>query len=275
MGVTVFCRTTLNHPTAVPSEQPAATEVEILDGRAEHLPGWPVCGFELMDHVPAVGDWDDEDEIAAVHHPEMEALARQLTGCDHALVSGHIKRSPAEAARHRDLGPIRFVHSDFGARHDEIILGSLRDAFRDDKAVDLARRGLTAELVAGVRRVVVLQFWRNLGPPKMDLPLALCDARTVRVDDARPFTVRDYAGAGGGAFEALAVMAPSEPGRHRWYAFPELHVDETIAFRTYDTELVRAGQTWFTPHTAFRDPDVPLGEPARSSIELRASCLFV
>jgi hypothetical protein len=47
-----------------------------------------------------------------------------------------------------------------------------------------------------------------------------------------------------------------------------------VAFRTYDTELVERGETWFTPHSAFRDPDVGIGRPARSSIELRAICLY-
>jgi hypothetical protein len=102
----------------------------------------------------------------------------------------------------------------------------------------------------------------------------LCDARSIGCDETRVFVVTDYAGAGGGAFEALAVRAPDPPDRHRWYTFPEMTADEVIAFRTYDTDLVRRGATYFTPHSAFRDPDVPLGAPARSSIELRATCLF-
>jgi hypothetical protein len=55
---------------------------------------------------------------------------------------------------------------------------------------------------------------------------------------------------------------------------PELTVDEVVAFRTYDTELVAAGETWFTPHSAFPDPAVAPGQPARFSIELRVMCLF-
>jgi hypothetical protein len=47
-----------------------------------------------------------------------------------------------------------------------------------------------------------------------------------------------------------------------------------VAFRTYDTDLVASGGTYFTPHAAFRDPAVPAGSPARSSIELRAVCLY-
>jgi hypothetical protein len=85
--------------------------------------------------------------------------------------------------------------------------------------------------------------------------------------------VSDYAGSGID-FEALAVLGPIEPSPYRWYAFPELRTDEVVVFRTYDTELVERGETWFTPHSAFRDPDVQLGRPARSSIELRAICLY-
>ena len=112
------------------------------------------------------------------------------------------------------------------------------------------------------------RVYRSFGVPRILLANEL-----VRADEARPFVVTDYAGAGG-RFEALAVSAPAEPDRHRWYAFPEMTADETIVFRTYDTDIVRAGGTFFTPHTAFRDPEVVVGEPARSSIELRATCLF-
>jgi hypothetical protein len=107
----------------------------------------------------------------------------------------------------------------------------------------------------------------------MDFPLAFCDARSVTPDDVRPIPVTDYAGSGID-FEALAVLAPTEPSQYRWYAFPELRPDEVVAFRTYDTELVECGESWFTPHSAFRDPDVEVGRPARSSIELRAICLY-
>ena len=91
--------------------------------------------------------------------------------------------------------------------------------------------------------------------------------------DTRPIPVTDYAGSGVD-FEALAVLGPVEASPYRWYAFPELQVDEVVAFRTYDTDRVRRGESWFTPHSAFRDPEVEIGNPARSSIELRAICLF-
>jgi hypothetical protein len=268
-----FCRAALNYvsfgstPTVVPRE------VEIRDGRAASLPGWEACGFELIDHASSVRDWSDDDEVAAVHHAEVEVLAEAMTGCDHALVSGHIKRSPERARQHPDLAPITFVHSDFAPSYLDLVRGSYREQTNEGGQAALARHGLTAGDVERASRIVILQLWRNLGAAKMDHPIAFCDARTVRPDDARAFPVSDYAGSGFD-FEALGVCAPEEPGRHHWYAFPELRPEEAVAFRTFDTDLVQAGRTFFTPHSAFRDPEVPVGKPARESIELRATCIY-
>ena len=249
------------------------TDVTIEDGRRARLPGWTACGFERLDHRASVADWADDAVIEAVHYPEMEALAAELTDCDHALVSGHIKRNVDEAARHGDLAPITFVHSDFADSYG----AQIRDRYRDGDAgfrASLVRAGIEAEVVSAARRIVILQFWRNVGPRKMDLPLAFCDCRTVGKDQVQAIPVKNYAG-GGFDFEALGVMKPADPADHAWYAFDELGVDEVIAFRTYDSDRLGTDLPYWTPHSAFRDPDVALGRPSRSSIELRATCVYV
>lgn len=268
----VFCRATLNFAARSGEFVAEPTELDILDGRSADLPGWESCGFELRSHPTAASSWDD-DELTAVLHQEMEELARQMTGCDVALVSNHIKRGPEHAAQHQDLAPIAFVHSDFAAGYDDLVRRSFRQSDREGAQRALERNGVTAADVAASKRLVILQFWRNTGPAKMDFPLAFCDARTVTPADTRPIPVTDYAGSGVD-FEALAVLGPTDASPYRWYSFPELQPDETVAFRTYDTELVARGETWFTPHSAFRDPEVEIGRPARSSIELRAICLY-
>jgi hypothetical protein len=225
-----------------------------------------------VSHIAATPSWDDDD-LAAVHHQEMEELARRMTGCDVALVSNHIKRGPEHAQQHEDLAPITFVHSDFAAGYGDLVRRSYEQPDREGSMRALERNGVTAADVADASRLVILQFWRNLGPAKMDFPLGFCDARTVSPSDTRPIPVTDYAGSGVD-FEALAVLGPNEASPYRWYAFPEMKPDEVIAFRTYDTDLVERAETWFTPHSAFRDPDVEIGRPARSSIELRAICLY-
>ena len=87
-----------------------------------------------------------------------------------------------------------------------------------------------------------------------------------------PFRYTGYV-AGADPFDAIAIMEPDDPSRHGWYAFPELSGNEVVAFRTYDTEMVPGGSTYFTPHSAFRDPDVEPGQPGRFSVELRVMCL--
>ena len=268
----VFCRATLNFASRSGEFTAEPTEVDILDGRTADLPGWEQCGFELVSHTTAAASWGDDD-LAAVHHQEMEELARRMTGCDVALVSNHIKRGPEHARQHEDLAPIAFVHSDFAAGYDDLVRRSYEQPERDGAMRALDRNGVTAADVAAAPRLVILQFWRNLGPAKMDFPLGFCDARTVTPADTRPIPVTDYAGSGVD-FDALAVLGPVEASPYRWYSFPELRADEVVAFRTYDTDRVARGETWFTPHSAFRDPDVEIGKPARSSIELRAICLF-
>jgi hypothetical protein len=269
----VFCRSTLNFAARSGEFVAEPTEIDILDGRTADLPGWAECGFELVAHPSAITTWSDDDDLATIHHREMEELAREMTGCDVALVSNHIKRGPEHAQRHEDLAPISFVHSDFAAGYDDLVRQSYVQPDREGTQRALERNGVTGAEVVGAARLVILQFWRNIGAPKMDFPLAFCDARTVAPSDGRPIPVSDYAGSGVD-FEALAVLAPTDTAPYRWYAFPELGRDEVVAFRTYDSELVEQGATWFTPHSAFRDPDVEVGRPARSSIELRAICLY-
>ncbi len=268
----VFCRATLNFASRGGALVAEPVEIDILDGRSADLPGWQECGFELVSHVTEASSWDDE-ELAAVHHREMEELARRMTGCDVALVSNHIKRGPEHAKLHEDLAPISFVHSDFAAGYDDLVRDSYLHPDREGTQRALERNEISGADVVAASRLVILQFWRNIGAAKMDFPLAFCDARTVAPTDGRPMPVNDYAGSGVD-FEAVAVLEPTDSSPYRWYAFPELRHHEVVAFRTYDTDLVERGETWFTPHSAFRDPQVEIGHPARSSIELRAICLY-
>ena len=276
--MTTFCRTAINYVPGAGSGSPAgrrrASEVEIFDGRQADLPGWQDCGFELVEARSGVEDWLDDEQVAQIHYPEVEELAKKMTGADAALVSNHIKRSPDTAKKHSQLSPITFAHSDFAAGHADIIRNSYRGE-RPLGAKALARNGITADAVETAPRIVILQFWRNLGPAKMDFPLAFCDIRTVTLDHARAFHVKNYAGTGA-TFDALGVSpAGDDEDPHRWYVFPEMEPTEAVAFRTYDTDRVRDGEIYFTPHTAVRDPEVEVGKPARFSVELRATCLYL
>src|SRR5262245_51642638 len=157
----IYCRARMNYArTAMEASEPP--DVTIFDGRRAALPNWQTCGFELMRHASALDDWHDDAAIRDVHYAEMAAFARTLTGCDHALVSGHIKRDPEQAAKHHDLGPIEFVHSDFAASYRDNMVEFYR-AGTDDAQRALANAGIDARDVARARRIAIVQFWRNIG----------------------------------------------------------------------------------------------------------------
>ena len=270
----VYCHAPINYlGRSGVGETVEPTTIAIIDGRRAALPGWQECGFELMRHASMLAGWDDDAAIERVHYPEISAFARTITGCDHALVSGHIKRDPEQAAKHPDLGPIEFVHSDFAASYGDRMRDFYRDG-TDESTRAQARAGISSDVVVKARRIAIVQFWRNIGPPKMDRPLAFCDARTVTVAELRTLPVHNYAG-GGFFFETLAVVAPRDPAAHHWYVFPEMERDEVVVFRTFDSERAARGETFWTPHSAFADPAVAPGRPSRRSIELRATCLFL
>ena len=248
-----------------------AVEVDIHDARNNSGLNWEAAGFELIQHESQVSDWTSEADISEHYYAEMEAKARELTGCDHALIGGHILRNPVEAAKHLDYAPIQFVHSDFTHSYGELI----KDRYLSSepfaqKALD--RAGVDASVVTSAKRILILQFWRNVGPEEMDLPLAFCDARSVPSEDLVSFHVPEY---GGDAvpFDTFGVSKPAVAGAHRWYVFPQLKVNEAVAFRTYDSERATTGAPFWTPHSAFPDPLVH-GPRARHSIEVRATCLF-
>src|SRR3954471_2291602 len=214
-----LCRTTINYVSRQsPAVRPVPVEVEIHDGRSAELGGWREAGFELVAHHSAVRDWTVDDEIAAVHYPEVEDLARRLTGSDCALVSDHVKRRAGDARGQREQAPVGLVHSDFAAGYDNIVRTSYRDV-HGRGAATLARSGLTSAQIEQAPRIVMLQFWRNVGPAKMDLPVCFCDNRTISSAEVRPFAYTGYV-AGGRSFDALSVLAPEGRCRHAWYTFP-------------------------------------------------------
>ena len=270
MSVSEICEADFHYyvPTAMEAKPFRQT---VRTGREFENPGWEVCGFELKNHTSKIADWSSETDIQSTHYQEISDFARQLTGCDFALVGGHILRNPEQAELHEDLAPIQFVHSDFAESYG----GLMREFYRSDAEearLGLEREEATPQDVANASRMLILQFWRNVGPSVMDLPIAFCDARTVGEKEILAAPVEDYAG-DGFDFETLAVLPPGD-GHHAWYTYPDMSIDEVVAFRTYDSDLIGSGKPFWTPHSAYRNPDVALGEPARYSIELRATCLW-
>ncbi|MDE5458837.1 hypothetical protein GWE18_40140 [Bradyrhizobium sp. CSA112] len=113
-------------------------------------------------------------------------------------------------------------------------------------------------------RLMLIQAWRALSPPPQDIPLAFCDATTVRDTD---IAIADYVS---DAQNKAATTTKNLVSRfnpdHRWYYFPDMVADELILFKGYDSD--DHYKLW-SPHSAFDDRRTYANAKARESVEAR------
>jgi len=227
--------------------------VAIADGRAiAPQPSLEVDGVELVRHETAVDDLFDGDAVRSAYYPEMERLVAAVTGAAHVLAFDHNVRSgPMAEAGERDAqAPVRFVHNDYT---EDSGPQRVRDLLESAEAEERLRH-----------RVAVINVWKPMRGPVLELPLAVCDARTIELDDFVPTDLRYRDRIG----EIYGMRWRAE---HRWIYFPRMRADEAMLLKCYDSDT---SGSRFTAHTAFDDPATPAGAPARESIEVRTLAFF-
>ena len=211
-------------------------------------------GFQLLQHASAVTDFADREEVARVHMREIEELVQAVTGADfvHVGAPGLLRFSErsGKAGTLNNSMPARFAHIDIS----------------DVTAAQFSGRGAGGRAFA---RSAHYNVWRAISSPPQDVPLALCDARSLAAADLiEADAVFDEAGKPEWSFEGLVV---AHNPAHRWYWYPDLAVNEAILFKTHDSDIARAHHV---PHVAFDMPDCPPGAPPRVSIEMRATAYW-
>jgi hypothetical protein len=211
-------------------------------------------GFQLVRHASAVRDWTNRAEVLALHPDEVATLIRDITGADLVQVTApgilRYSEKSGRAGSGDNSHPARFAHVDIS----------------DATAVEFALRGAGGR---GFARSAAYNLWRALSSAPQDVPLALCDARTVKSDDLiAADAIFDPPGAPEWSFEGW-VVAHSDA--HRWCWFPDLAINEAVLFKTHDSDPARAH---CVPHVAFDDPLAPADAPPRISIEMRATAYW-
>ncbi|WP_206245296.1 CmcJ/NvfI family oxidoreductase [Novosphingobium terrae] len=209
-------------------------------------------GFELTPHTSAIRDFGMISDVQDQHRAEITALITGLTQADLVVVTGQGVRRFAERSQLSgqldNSRPARFAHVDVSSR----------------TALDFSHRSAPADRPSP-RRSAHYNVWRATSGMPQDVPLALCDARSVSPDDLLPAqAIFDRDGVDLWSFEGL-VLAHSP--RHRWHWFSDMTPDEVIVFKTHDSDPERA---CCVPHVAFDNPLAPPGTPPRASIEMRA-----
>jgi hypothetical protein len=205
-------------------------------------------GFELIRFGTTATNFDDDDAVKAVYYPEVERAMKAATGADRVFIFDHTIRRRIPGSTDDRIGPrqpVHRVHVDHTVKS-----GPQRvQEMLPDEADELLRG-----------RVQIINLWRPIRGPVRDLPLAVCDASTVRFDDlvAAEHIYRHRVG------ETYQVTW--NPA-HRWFYVPDMRTDEALLLKCFDSRT--DGTARFAPHSAFADPTTPADAPPRHSIEVR------
>lgn len=237
--------------------------MKIADARSfAEAPSLEREGIQLVKAPTAVRDYRDPEELKRVYLGEVAELVKRVTGASevHVLPGGGMVRYAERSEFYRtgmNTQPARFPHVDFTPATSP---GLAEDVFGARKLP--LRPG---------QRLVGYNIWRVFSEAPQDVPLAVCDSRSVSPEDLMPADgVYDEGDDRSKWWELEAYVVRHNP-RHRWMYFRDMGLDEALMFRSYDN-----GPTWQAgvPHTAFDDPSCPPGGPARVSVEARAYAVF-
>lgn len=226
--------------------------VSIVDARTLAAPpGLDREGAALMEMPTGVADFRDVDEVGDVYAGEIARFITELTGADEVVVAGpgilRFSERSDEAGTRDNSAAARLVHSDTSEATGE--------SFTRQHNPHPERR---------LRRTQHHNIWRTFSAPPQDMPLALCDARTVApADIVLAEAAFDRQSRIEWSFEAMLFRF--NPG-HRWFYFSSMTRDEVLVFKRHDSDT--DAPRW-VPHSAFTDPTAPGGVEPRASIEMR------
>jgi len=211
-----------------------------------------VEGFSLVRAVTGVSDFYDDTQVSEIYDLECEKLITQYTGCSRAVVFDHTKRCDDEVERKRRIvrEPVQGVHNDY----TEV---SAAQRVRDVMGVE------ANELLA--KPFSILNVWRSIKGTIETMPLAICDAQSVSVDD---FIVAERRSQDRTGFTYRLTYKDT----HKWFYFPNMNFEEVLLIKSYDTR--EDGTARFTPHTAFVDPLTERDAKPRQSIETRVFAFY-
>ena len=233
--------------------------VRIEDARSRATPpSLAQEGFALYPHKSTVSDFCNADELAQIYRPEMERLVTEVSGADQVVMYGPMvlrfsKTSP-DSSGLNILRPAHFVHNDIS----------------DSTAAEFTQQWWPGNGGRPVRRFAHYNVWRTLSPAPQDVPLALCESRSVSSSDlVDADSITDIPGKPESS--RVVVLVRYNP-RHRWVYFSNMTLHEVLVFTSHDSD---PGQPHQVPHSAFKDPSCPPGVAPRASIEARAVAFWL
>lgn len=210
-------------------------------------------GLELRDLDPA--DFEPRWGAAVCER------IREATGADSVVrwaFSARFSERKTDARRSDVSNPARRVHGDFSPTEFGPVIRHRLCA----EAIEAVARGRS------LKRWIGINAWQPFSPPPYDIPLAVCDARSVTPDDL-------VIGRGSTPSNPdLAIDLPlfSYSPTHRWFYYSAYAPDEVLLFTGLDS--AHPDDWRLVPHSAFDNPACPDDAAPRCSVEMRTMALF-
>ena len=219
------------------------------------------AGFELHAHRSAFNEFYDAERVRERYYPEVASLLKDATGALEVFVFDHNVRSQTRADR-KEFGvrePVESAHNDYTVSSGPRRIGEI-----------LGENGASH---LGGNRAALINVWRPIIGPVQDHPLAICDARSAKLEDFIPTEIEH--------FTEDDLETPHLTGQvssfrhspdHRWYYVPDMQPDEVMFLKCFDS--ADDGRARFTGHTGFRNPACPDEFVPRESIEARTLVVY-
>ena len=229
--------------------------------RLEPLATLDTAGFELYQHRSAITDFYNDELVRDHYYPEVVELLKDATGARDVVIFDHNQRSAVRSAQgqHGVRPPVDAAHNDYTPNSGP---KRSREILADAGQTDL-----------GQHRLALINVWRPIVGPVQDIPLAVCDARSILAED---FIETDIHHFGEDDLEhprhTGMIYSVRHNPRHRWYYVSDMEVDEVLLLKNWDS--LDDGRARFTPHTGFKNPRSPANAVPRESIEIRTLVVY-
>ena len=220
-----------------------------------------VEGFELHLIPTEFKQFYESTQVVKKYYPEVERKMEKLLSAHKVIVFDHNVRSQTKSDAGQDgvREPVAGAHNDYTLSSGPMRISEI-----------LLEKG-HSELLS--RRCALINFWRPIIEPVIDMPLAICDAQTTEMNDFVPTKIEH--------FQEDNPTSPTLTGeiysfkynpKHRWFYVPQMASSEVILLKCYDSG--RDGQACFTGHTGFSHPNPPENFTPRESIEARTLVVY-
>ncbi|TGO43680.1 hypothetical protein BCON_1107g00020 [Botryotinia convoluta] len=217
-------------------------------------------GFEVLEHPLnakyTLKSLREDATLMEQYEREIETVLKQMLGAEKVVVFDEELRKrnqefPKSLGERSALEqPVRGVHVDSSPTS-----AIERAVYICDTPAERARLG---------GRIQIINTWRPLFDELNDWPLALCDSRSINLeedlipsDSVFPETVS----------ETLQVFQNTE---HKWYFLDGQKMNEMLLFKIFDSD---DSVSRFCPHASFEYGDVAKARP-RESVEIRAVVFY-